>query len=303
MKGITFQQKALDRWARSLHVSSVMDKCLLELKDSNTNQDVTTHKEESKARMKSDGTDRDKIKKFLLTSIGPFEHEDHPSEIVNIHSGKLSSKEINVDVSVPIGKKQVEKFISELPDAFYKPLSNQVKTMKKLLKSIRVDDVEIIDTSLIYSRVIALQLTNDALKVENIFRYELSPIPTSIFTDTGDLRPAKSKAELNKIGSKIPLRSMASPNLIIIDGCAILWAVNWPTNGLVSDFIENVCDYIFRRLKICDTAVVFDRYYQILNHQQEQTGEDRVQGKTFLQYRLPFLRRLLHFLILLIKFS
>ena len=30
---------------------------------------------------------------------------------------------------------------------------------------------------------------------------------------------------------------------------------------LVSDFVRNVCDYVFKRLKVSDTAIVFDRYY------------------------------------------
>ena len=73
--------------------------------------------------------------------------------------------------------------------------------MSKVIKSICVNDIEVIDTSPIYSRVIVLHLTNVAVKVKNIFRYELAPIPTSIFEDTGDLRAAKSKSNLNKSGS------------------------------------------------------------------------------------------------------
>ena len=51
-------------------------------------------------------------------------------------------------------------------------LTLSMKTMNKLKKSISVNDIEVIDTSLIYSRVIALQLTNDAMKVENVSKYE-----------------------------------------------------------------------------------------------------------------------------------
>ena len=54
---------------------------------------------------------------------------------------------------------------------------------------------------------------------------------------------------------------MKKPELVVIDGCAILWVVNWPTNGLVSDTIANYCDFVFLKLQSHDIAVVFDRYH------------------------------------------
>ena len=96
----------------------------------------------------------------------------------------------------------MQQFINNLPDGFYKLLTVVVLTMKKLKKSIKINEVEVIDTSLIYSRVIALQLKNVALRVENVFSFELSPVPTSMFDDTGDIRSAKSKSSLNNIVKK-----------------------------------------------------------------------------------------------------
>ena len=59
--------------------------------------------------------------------------------------------------------------------------------------------MEIIDISLIYSRVIAMQLTNEAMTVVNIFKYELSPIPTALFNDEDEMRAAKSKSDLKSL--------------------------------------------------------------------------------------------------------
>ena len=129
--------------------------------------------------------------------------------------------------------------------------------MKKLKKSIKVNEVEVIDTSLIYSRVIALQLTNGALNVENVFGFELSPVLTSMFDDTGDMRSVKSKSILNAVGKKLSFRSMKKPELVLIDGWAIMWVVNWPTNGLVSDYSANYCDFVFLKRQSHDIAVVF----------------------------------------------
>ena len=87
----------------------------------------------------------------------------------------------------------MQQFINDLSDGFYKPLAVVVLTMKKLKKSIKINEVEVIDTSLICSRVFSLQLINVALRVENAFSFELSPVLTSMFDDTGDMRSTKSK--------------------------------------------------------------------------------------------------------------
>lgn len=52
-----------------------------------------------------------------------------PAEIVNMHTGKLSNKDISIDKWVEIGSEQVKKFDQLLPEEFYDPLSEQVKTM------------------------------------------------------------------------------------------------------------------------------------------------------------------------------
>ena len=116
--------------------------------------------------MEIDSFDRDKLGKYLVTSIAAVSVDSHPQEIVHIHSRKFSTKEINVDSCKTVGEKQLQQFISDMPDGFYKPLTAAVLAMKKLTKSIKVNEAEVIDTSLICSRVIALQLTNEALNVE-----------------------------------------------------------------------------------------------------------------------------------------
>ena len=110
-----------------------------------------------------------------------------------------------------------------------------------------------IDTSLIYSRVIALQLTNVALKVENVFSFE---VLTSMFDNTDDMKSSKSKSSLSDIGKKVK-----KPELVVIDDCAILCVVNWPINGLVFDYIASYCDLVFLKLQSHDIAIFFDRYH------------------------------------------
>ena len=74
--------------------------------------------------------------------------------------------------------------------------------IKKLKKSIKFKGVEVIETSLIYSRVIVLQLTNKSLKVENVFRFELYPVPTLMFDGTGNMSSEKSASSFSDISKK-----------------------------------------------------------------------------------------------------
>ena len=92
------------------------------------------------------------------------------------------------------------------------------------------------------------------------FSNELSPIPTSMFDDTGNMRSTKTKSSLNKLGVKVSSRSLTKPSLLVVDGCSILWVINWPTNGTLSDYVSNFCDFIFLHLQSNDTSVVFDKY-------------------------------------------
>ena len=76
----------------------------------------STSRSMSLSPIKSDALDRENIQKFLATCIHAFSIEEHQTDIVNIHSGKLSTKEVNVDSCVSIGKQQVQRFIAALPN-------------------------------------------------------------------------------------------------------------------------------------------------------------------------------------------
>ena len=51
MIGITLNESALERWASSLHVSSVLEQSLLGLKGNETNKNVTQRKRNPSQRM------------------------------------------------------------------------------------------------------------------------------------------------------------------------------------------------------------------------------------------------------------
>ena len=69
-------------------------------------------------------------------------------------------------------------------------------------KSVKFDDVDVVDTALIYLHVKAMQATRETPTMKDVLEYELAAIPTSMFKDTGVMRLATNKAVLkNKLSN------------------------------------------------------------------------------------------------------
>ena len=48
--------------------------------------------------------------------------------------------------------------------------------------------------------------------------------------------------------------------VVVIDGCASRWVVNWPNTGRVADFVGNFWSYVRKFLTVSDLYMTFDRY-------------------------------------------
>ena len=60
-------------------------------------------------------------------------------------------------------------------------------------------------------------------------------------------------------------RNISSLECQVLDGCAILWVIQWPSNtgkekAQVKDFIDSFVSFILYKLQEADIYLVFDRY-------------------------------------------
>ena len=46
-----------------------------------------------------------------------------------------------------------------------------------------------------------------------------------------------------------------------LDGCAIFWVVAWPRKRTIGSLVENFGKYIIHKLKIADSYLILDQYY------------------------------------------
>ena len=120
-------------------------------------------------------------------------------------------------------------------------------------KKITVGPGSTFDTALIYTRVMGIAASRE-LDLKQVFQHELAPVPTSMFKDNGDMRITKTKSTLkNKLQVKQIVRTVCKqpaslPEVTIIDGCALLWVISWPSQGVVQDYIDNFIHYIKQKL-------------------------------------------------------
>ena len=104
---------------------------------------------------------------------------------------------------------------------------------------------KLLNIDLIYSRVIGLQASSRDCDPRNLFSYELAPIPTSMFTEQGEMRISKGKSLLKKqLQVEVSVRSVRNFESTVIDGSALLWVAHWPIGGTVKDFVNNYRDQI-----------------------------------------------------------
>lgn len=144
------------------------------------------------SRIAADGEDRCKLRNKLALCLDFWQPTQLPNELINIVTGKVAPCSINLDQSVSIGKQQVQQFVSSWPEGFHRPIEKKVLTMTASHKQTKIGKKPILDTSFIYSRILCLQSTRD-IDMKITMRHELSPVPTALFEDTGDLRYASQR--------------------------------------------------------------------------------------------------------------
>ena len=262
--GITLRPETLKTWAYSLHACNTVVSNLDAMRTQETFEPTsqTHHKEEAKALIQTDAKDRNALRDKLEVFIDPLNTENNQEGLVNIVTGQvLTHSSVNVDNAPELGEQQMEEFERGLPDSFHETIHRRVTTMAVSQRHIKVNDMKMFDTEMIFARAMALQCS--------LRNYELSPKPVS-------MKVAKTKYVLKNDLKVEVARRHAAVDASFLDGCAVLWVVPWPTGGIVQDFLDNFRRHIKGYLESSDVYLVFDRY--TAGSIEESTRKEIYQG-------------------------
>ena len=236
---------------------------LEEMRDPDASNVQMTHKEEALARMKSDEVDRRALRDKLAMCIDPLNTEEHPRGLVNIVTGEVMTNDaINVDQTVDLGKKQLEEFEAGWPENFHTPVKTTVVTFTANKKAITVNGQKIVDIGIFYARALALQASqrDGVPTICDMLATELAPVATSLFDDDGQMRSTVKSALKNELAVERTSRGVET-SAIVLDGCAVLWAVDFPASGsaTMQTYIDAFRQHVRRYQERAVVYLIFDR--------------------------------------------
>ncbi|KAG1650780.1 Alpha-2-macroglobulin-like protein 1 [Nymphon striatum] len=148
----------------------------------------------------------------------------------------------------------VDALTSFDPNGFHGTIHKRIETLVTLKKHVPVGSDRLFDIELIYSRIIGVQASARNLNLQDLFSYELAPVPTSMFKDSGAIRFMTDKVKLKRLQVETSVRTILI-DATVIDGSALLWIPNWPTKGTVADLIAGFKSLIEWRLRHGDGQV------------------------------------------------
>ena len=155
----------------------------------------------------------------------------------------------------------MKHYESTWPGGFRGTLPKKVRTMAITKKHIQVESAKVYDTNLIYSRITGIQASGRDMNLNEVLKYELAPIPTSMFTNNGEMQLTTGKSALkNKLKVKATERYAPKATSVSIDGSAILWAVHWLVQGTVQYLVGNhPVSYVMGIMKDANVYFIFDK--------------------------------------------
>ncbi len=293
LKGISTDADQVAIWVNSFSICTHLSLSLDELycpeneeKDNGRNEKPYKHKEEGKKRMQLDEDDRNKICQELQKHSHPLQL--NTEKLYNIVNGQCAPPCVNVQEAEEIGKQQMIQFKASLPDGFHKSIEKKVKTMQSMKKVTVVDKKEIYDMEALFARLIAVGHQRN-LDLEDIFKYELSAIPSSIVDDFGYLRKG-DKSVLVRRCLGILLEEPNIPSTVMIDGNQLLYHIPWPVpgRGKVADIAQGMKERL--RNVPGEKLIIFDRYENTSakeHERQRRAGEGSIEYNLELNTLLP----------------
>ena len=264
--GKSLSSDQVSEWILSHHLCNTMSLLMDGIYEEPTKDDAKTsaHKEEGDNRRRLDAADRNKIREELKQHANPVCSE--PNErLSNIVNGRLAPEEVNVDDALAIGHGMAQEFICNLPMGFHTPIKRKLVTMERLKKRAKIGGASIYDPEKLYARLLVISQNRD-IQLSEVFKHELTPVPSALFDEYGDMRKG-SKAVLTQKVAVFSSTPLGQVDLEVIDGNEAIYHTSWQRNTIRKSFVDT---FIKSYDRPHDTYIVFDRYdkHSIKSHER-----------------------------------
>ena len=187
----------MDFVSSSLNTLSLLSDSAFEEPGEEKEGKTSGHKEESENRRKLDAADRNKIIQELKNHSNPLT-ADPDDRLANIINGRIAPEDVNVDNALAIGSAMLCKFMAHLPSGFHSPINKKVVTMESMKKKVNIEDASTYDMEKLYARLLILSQSRD-IQLSDVFKHELSPVPSALFDEYGDMRKGNKATLVHKL--------------------------------------------------------------------------------------------------------
>ena len=278
--GITRNAKALNRWALSYNLRTLLSDKVYELYDIDLGH-LYEHKETTTSRQERDWSDELKIHD-MLKKMKVF-HESKPDVLLNAFNDAATDEIQNELLNVRLcGKNLVTSFIAKRmeptsPESLHesiqrnnpKTFSDLYKTSKSKQKVNEEKQVVKLDRQF-HRRLIAGLASGRDVSMDELMGREHMPVPLAIAEMNGKLRTANSKSDMINIltngtecPTNLPVTDKSNYTVILIDGQARIRAMGKPENAITftdyaNEFVRSILSSGNGYNRI---DVVFDRYH------------------------------------------
>ena len=250
---MTEEQRAL--WIMSAPITAEYNKAMQKL-NSLSYTTCEQHKDLSKARLKRDNMDLEKLK-TKLTSYSPFSED--PS-LRNIITGVVANPNVNVVEFESVGRSITEAMIGQCTFTYSFKRKNKAVTLGDE-SAITVASDRSINPALLFQRLLVVAKTDD-LSLENVLDFELSPYPPALFEATNVLRKPNKPQLAHAISDYMISEAQTECNHrnehYVLDGGSLLHRIPWTKGDSYGEIAESYADFTIRHYGLA--TVVFDGY-------------------------------------------
>lgn len=251
-RGMT--DSVITTWIHSMHACASIHNAMTDLTN-NHHKTSQQHVDLGASRLKRDMTDLGKLKDWL-TKSSPF-NEEEPF-LKSISTGLTATKEdqINCDDAEQVGK-AIQRQLDEMLFSKAKiKRKYQIRTLEYLKTGVQFDkDIRHVDPNLLFSRLVVLVERDDDMK--ECFKYELTPVPTSLF-EHGIMRKPNKSALGRAIKQDVSAVTPPVPSFYVLDGGTLLHKVKWPCKSTYEIIIQHYVQFV--NATYGRSCVVFDGY-------------------------------------------